>query len=442
MKKFIKSLTLIILAVSMLIPFSACKEDENRSSQTLSDKLMEEAQIVTDFMKDEGFIYGDAKINPAINWAYLDPEKADDPNEKIVSCDRLVDWILYRAGFTNQPYSHGMNVWSLITWCEEHNFEKLTDVNILQAGDIVFVNPDSQNMPKHVFMCASDKDENGNYLRYDAGSNERIQCIKGTEVNAGHQPFLEPIGGFMYAYRPNDSTLDTKYAGGSGSSVPVTKIEASFEISKGTATVDGTISKDEYKSKYSMDSSNCSPWVGTIGSSNTDIYFAWDKDGLYYAAEVFDNTPSYGTSEEHWVGVDCVQLGINPVNLIKPGKMSGIIFTFGAEENGNVVTYRHNYDEKIISEDIVAKASNHKDGASSYIIEAFIPWDCIKLSAKSEVDNERIDTTGFSPASGTEMNLLPCVIDAAKGSQNITCAYKHIGTGFAVSQYVPCKLTD
>ena len=69
--------------------------------------------------------------------------------------------------------------------------------------------------------------------------------------------------------------------------------EVSIEIKKGTPTIDGKIEKDEYKSHYTMDKSNCNAWEGIVGSNKTEIYFAWDSQGLYYAAEIFDSTPDY-----------------------------------------------------------------------------------------------------------------------------------------------------
>ena len=182
------------------------KENTITDSQ-LINMIMEQAQVVSDYMRKNRFIYGDAAINPAHNWGALDPSLASDPSEKIVSCDRFVDWVLYRVGFTDQIYDHGMTVRSLVPWCQEHNFAKITSVSSLKAGDIVFVNPDSAGYAKHVFLCASSRDSSGRYLRYDAGSNDRITGTTGTEVTAGRQPFREGISGFMYAYRPNVSKL-------------------------------------------------------------------------------------------------------------------------------------------------------------------------------------------------------------------------------------------
>ena len=234
MNKYTKVISIFALIIVIMVSSLSCENivDNNTTvDKTLVDVLMAEAQLITDFIRDEQFIYGDAKINPGINWEFLDETKAINPKEKIVSCDRLVDWILYRAGFTDQVYTQGMTVWTLGPWCEEHNFKKIENPEELQAGDIVFVNPDSNYRPAHVFMCASSIDENGQYLRYDAGSNERLQCKKGTEATPGQQPFREPIGNFMYAYRPNDSTLDKNYKDSEGN-VSNSTLDFSIEIKK------------------------------------------------------------------------------------------------------------------------------------------------------------------------------------------------------------------
>lgn len=206
MKKTLKKIIAITSACALMVPAFACKE------QSLAEKIIEEAQVVADFARDEGFTYGHAAINPGINWEKLDPDEAINPSEKITSCDRFVDWVLYRAGFTDQPYDNGYVVFQQMSWLESLTFEKIEDVSKLQAGDIVFSGHDSTRPgdPRHVFICASENLGGDVYLRYDHGSNERIQCIKGTEVNAGEQPFKEAIPEFYYAYRPNDSKIDVK----------------------------------------------------------------------------------------------------------------------------------------------------------------------------------------------------------------------------------------
>ena len=151
----------------------------------LQCNLLREGKYVTEYAKAERFKYGDSCTNPGINHR---PHRT--------SCDRLVDWILYRAGFTDQPIIQGCVVSNLHEWCREMGFEKITRIEDLKAGDIIFVRPHADGGPQHVFMLAEDV-RNGQALRYDHGSDSRIMS---------NQPTLEPISygdaPFIFAYRP------------------------------------------------------------------------------------------------------------------------------------------------------------------------------------------------------------------------------------------------
>ena len=150
----------------------------------LQCNLLREGKMVTDYAREQRFQYGDSCTNPAINHR---------PNRS--SCDRLVDWILYRAGFTDQPLVQGFVVSSLHEWCRKIGFKRITRIEDLQAGDIVFVNPASDGGPLHVYILAGDE-EGGRALRYDHGSNSRIMSNQPTDepISYGDAPFL-------FAYR-------------------------------------------------------------------------------------------------------------------------------------------------------------------------------------------------------------------------------------------------
>ena len=200
MKKLIaKFLCVAIICTMFIIPNTGCMTYDQ-----LVDKLMTEAQIITDFARDNNFKYGNAHINPCYNWAALDPDEAINPDERYVACDRLVSWILYRAGFTDQPYINGCDLEKLF---RDHDFEKLDKLHDFKAGDIIFVNPDANGNPTHVYMMASEDLGGEVYLRYDHGSDARIQCKTGTEEVAGQQPFREPAGNVVFAYRPSASNM-------------------------------------------------------------------------------------------------------------------------------------------------------------------------------------------------------------------------------------------
>ncbi len=158
----------------------------------LAADILREAKKVTDYVREEAFTYGDAPINPAI-----------DCSAKKVSCDRLVGWVMYNVGFTDQPEQSGLFVYAggdprdLPSWCERHGFIKITEVSELLPGDIVFVHPQKTASGTvyagHTFIHAGAGETSGEYYRYDCGTNERIRSV---------QPSSEPIVNFMYAYRP------------------------------------------------------------------------------------------------------------------------------------------------------------------------------------------------------------------------------------------------
>ena len=151
----------------------------------LQCNILRESKFVTEYAKENNFKYGDSCTNPAINH-----------RPHYSSCDRLVDWVLYRAGFTDQPLVQGFVVSSLHEWCRKIGFERITRIEDLQAGDIVFVNPASDGGPMHVYILASDA-KGGTALRYDHGSNSRIMSDQPTDepISYGNAPFL-------FAYRP------------------------------------------------------------------------------------------------------------------------------------------------------------------------------------------------------------------------------------------------
>ncbi len=179
-------------SIAETVPETSADQEVTEWKRPTYDELVEimmrEGKIVADYIRDNGFIYGHAIINPAINWRTLDPKDAVRPEEKVVACDRLVNWVMYRSGFTDQDYYFGID---LVEYFNKHGFTRIDSARELKAGDIVFVNPDENGNPGHVYLCA------GTNLRYDGGSDARINGSKGP------QPFNEPVGAFVYAYRPS-----------------------------------------------------------------------------------------------------------------------------------------------------------------------------------------------------------------------------------------------
>jgi len=150
--------------------------------------LLSEAKEITDYIRVNNFSYGDAPINPAFNH-----------DAKLASCDRCVDWFLYNAGYTNQPYKQGLVVRNMAPWLEQQGFKRINNQSELKAGDIVFTNPEANGVPAHVFLLGNSLG-NGMWEKYDCGSEQRIR-LTGQFSSYSSQPFHEGIVNFVYAYR-------------------------------------------------------------------------------------------------------------------------------------------------------------------------------------------------------------------------------------------------
>ncbi len=193
----------------------------------LVTNLLYNGKHVTDYVRIKKYKYGNASVNPAINyWRRVDPHTYGRPtSERLVSCDRLVDWILYDTGFTDQPTDTGMHInaymdpkYGMMGWCIAQGFEKVRNSRALQAGDIVFTGhrEGDPNFATHVYLFAGECDQSGNHLyyRYDGGSDNRILCTGPYKGNSeSGQPFKEPVGDFVVAYRPVASALKEPLGG-------------------------------------------------------------------------------------------------------------------------------------------------------------------------------------------------------------------------------------
>ena len=230
-------------------------------------------------------------------------------------------------------------------------------------------------------------------------------------------------------------------------SMPAASAKADFEMvaQYGTPCVDGEITEDEYseKSTYVMNAETASAWVGEVGTSSVTVRFAWDETGLYYAATINDTTPSYRGEDGYWVGIDCLEIAINPAHAIPANnKNEGIFFSFGATRKGKVVGWRHNYLDGLVSDEITGAAKGHKKGSDGYTIEVCIPWELVLMDTDCTIGGKtdlHIDTTAFVPENGAVLGVLPCAIDADE-SETILAAYKFNGTDFLVRDFINLTL--
>lgn len=201
-------------------------------------------------------------------------------------------------------------------------------------------------------------------------------------------------------------------------------------------TIDGEAGEGEYSVSYTMDSTTAEAWVGTLGRSSGVVWrFAWDDRGLYVCATVKDSTPVYRDTETHWVGADCVEFGLNPGYILDKADDKGVFFSMGATEGGRVIMYRHNYDEKLVSDDILGAATGHTQGSDTYTMEVCVPWSLILIEADCTKTDTHLDATKLTIGEDFGMGMVMASIDASD-AETIGVAYKFRGTDFVTGKYL------
>ena len=206
--------------------------------------------------------------------------------------------------------------------------------------------------------------------------------------------------------------------------------------------IDGIASEGEYRGEpVVMDRQSSEAWVGQVSEKiSTTWLFAWDDTGFYIFATVRDKTPSYGGTNTHWVGFDCIEIGLNPGYILNRPDDKGVFFSMGAAADGTVVVYRHNYDEKIVTDQVTARATGHVSGSDSYTVEICIPWSLILIEADCTKTDTHLNATGVVPEDELIMDMVLAAIDSDEGG-NITAAYRMARTDFITGKYLPANLT-
>lgn len=226
---------------------------------------------------------------------------------------------------------------------------------------------------------------------------------------------------------------------------PAAEAEFTMEIPYGKPTVDGVIEDGEYQVTYVMDRNSAAAWVGDVGRSKVTWHLAWDEGGLYYAGTINDRTPAWRGENSHWVGLDCLELAINPGLILEGDVAEGVFFSFGSTADGKIVAWRHNFADGLVSDVITGKNTGHVEGSSSYTMEVYIPWSLVKIDESCTVGGKtdiRLDATGWEPQVGAQLGLLPCAIDSLDDHGGNIIAYKFNGTDFVVCDFVVATLAD
>lgn len=186
----------------------------NKKEFTPKD-VLNTAKNLTKKFADEKYVYGDPTYVPAAINGNTGGVEVDGEGNRLKSVDKcisssgFVSWILNELGLKDQPQTglkigaeNNTNGRGLEWYCESNKFQRITDVNALEPGDIVLLKDRKTNVVTHTYIFDSWKNKGERECKaYDCGSKEWIQ--------SGKQPITRKIASddkvFLCAYRPSST---------------------------------------------------------------------------------------------------------------------------------------------------------------------------------------------------------------------------------------------
>lgn len=186
----------------------------NKKEFTPKD-VLNTAKNLTKKFADEKYVYGDPTYVPAAINGNTGGVEVDGEGNRLKSVDKcisssgFVSWILNELGLKDQPQTglkigteNNTNGRGLEWYCESNKFQRITDVNALEPGDIVLLKDRKTNIVTHTYIFDSWKNKGERECKaYDCGSKEWIQ--------SGNQPITRKIASddkvFSCAYRPSST---------------------------------------------------------------------------------------------------------------------------------------------------------------------------------------------------------------------------------------------
>ena len=180
-----------------------------------SKDVINAAKKLTQKFASEKYVYGDPSYVPAAANGNTGGVEVDGEGNRLKSVDKcisssgFVSWILNELGLKDQPQTglkigaeNNTNGRGLEWYCESNKFQRITDVNALEPGDIVLLKDRKTNVVTHTYIFDSWKNKGEQECKaYDCGSKEWIQ--------SGSQPITRKIASegkvFSCAYRPSST---------------------------------------------------------------------------------------------------------------------------------------------------------------------------------------------------------------------------------------------
>ena len=140
-------------------------------------KILSGSKDVMDTARVERYTYGDSHAIPPTS-------------DKVISCDRMIDKMLWDAGYTDQRPG-GEVVSTLDGWLTKHGFVRSTSPKDIKKGSILLVKAKSSKTITHAFVVVRFDPDTWKTDRYDAGTQKRIETV-------------QPLKNVAWAYKKDD----------------------------------------------------------------------------------------------------------------------------------------------------------------------------------------------------------------------------------------------
>lgn len=198
-------------------------------------------------------------------------------------------------------------------------------------------------------------------------------------------------------------------------------------------TIDGTISADEWSASdkniistaATINSGIGDAWAPETSNAVANLYFLWDDNGLYFAADVADDTFAPSLAEGTALNsTDGIQLGFDPAGNASDALSGGYFFSFipgsNVDAKGPALSYEHfvygdGAGANVADKGVIVKGVRN---INNYILEGFIPWSAI--NAKDE---------GFNPVIGKNIPFGICMMDYSAEGKVLSLTKSFIGWG-------------
>ncbi|MBQ4562780.1 MAG: hypothetical protein IJA55_10680 [Clostridia bacterium] len=190
---------------------------------------------------------------------------------------------------------------------------------------------------------------------------------------------------------------------------------------KATPVIDGTIEYGAWSDPaYLNDATSGRFWDINEPTSEAELYFAYDDNGLYFAADItdsseangfvpstgYDDIDNLGTKKPYGFNGDVMSLMLDPLGVYeKSSYQTTAWYNVGIFSDNTVKVYRSQVNEGDITSSVSAKGSITEDG---WCFETYIPWSII-VSDVSSATGSKLSVTQAKLATVGSVSRAACM---------------------------------